>query len=81
MILDRFSDLLMYQVTNWRIQILIHLLLRWLIRGFWLNYWALDKRKVYSIYGVKQKVKKSHYSPWTGPEDSRRLRLPDCKTI
>jgi hypothetical protein len=33
---------------------------------------------------VKVKVKQSHYRPWqalTGPEGSRRLRLPDFKTI
>jgi hypothetical protein len=27
------------------------------------------------------KVKQSHYRPLTGPEGSRRLRLPDFKTI
>jgi hypothetical protein len=27
------------------------------------------------------KVKQSHYSPWTGPEDARRLKLINFKTI
>jgi hypothetical protein len=30
---------------------------------------------------LKVKVKQSHYRPWTGPEVSRRLRLPDFKII
>jgi len=30
---------------------------------------------------VKVKVKQSHLQVWTGPEVSRRLRLPDFKTI
>jgi len=30
---------------------------------------------------VKVKVKKSLFRPITGPEASRRLRLPDFKTV
>jgi len=29
---------------------------------------------------VKVKVKQSHLQAWTGPEGSRRLRLPEFKT-
>ena len=30
---------------------------------------------------IKVKVKQSYLQAWTGPEGSRRLRLPDFKTI
>ena len=30
---------------------------------------------------LKQKVKQSAYRPWIGPKGSRRLRLPDFKTV
>jgi len=30
---------------------------------------------------INKKTKQSHYRPGTGPEGSRRLRLPDFKTI
>jgi len=34
-----------------------------------------------ALHISKVKVKPSHYRPAIGPEDSRRLRLPDFKTI
>jgi hypothetical protein len=30
---------------------------------------------------LKVNLKQSLYKPWTGPEGSRRLRLPDFKTL
>ena len=36
---------------------------------------------VYIICHVKQKCKALPFQAWTGPESSRRLKLPDCKTI
>ena len=42
---------------------------------FWCN------KKLTPIIYVKVKVKQSLYRPITGPEGSRRLRLPDFETI
>ena len=42
--------------------------------------WLLVKFDM-KLYKGKAKVKQSHYSPEQAPEGSRRLRIPDSKTI
>jgi hypothetical protein len=42
---------------------------------------VVKNSSILGCYAVKVKVNQSHYSPWTGPEGSSRLRLPDFKTI
>jgi hypothetical protein len=44
--------------------------------------------KLFYIFSKERKILKSkvkgkaiHFQAWTGPEGSRRLRLPDIKTI
>ena len=47
-----------------------------LVRGL-----AIAIQEEWTYFPNMVKVKQSHYRAWTGPEGSRRSRLPDFKTI
>jgi hypothetical protein len=44
--------------------------------------YIITSRRIYSITQQRPNIKKGKeipLKPWTGPEDSRKLRLPDFK--
>jgi hypothetical protein len=46
--------LFMHQAMNLRTLTLIYLFLTWLLIGFWLSYWALEKRVLVYLWGMNK---------------------------
>ena len=51
-----------------------------MVSNAFLSYYNFDSVNVNDSY-CKGKGKPIPLQPWTGPEDSRRLRFPDFKTV